>query len=80
MNDKESLTLRVEKALLEIRPYLEADGGDISLIEITDANVARVRFLGACKSCSMNIMTLKAGIEDTIRRNVPEIVEVCAEV
>ena len=80
MNNKANLSQRVEDALVEIRPSLVADGGDSSLIEITDANVAKVRFHGACKSCSMNLMTLKAGIEDTIRRNVPEITEVCAEV
>lgn len=64
---------RVEKALDTIRPYLEADGGNVSVIEITSANVVRLRMLGACGSCPMSIMTLKAGIEEAIMKAVPEI-------
>lgn len=64
---------RVENALNQLRPYLEADSGDVSLIEITDEMVVRLKFLGACSSCSMSAMTLKAGIEQTILRMVPEI-------
>ncbi|MDF2437308.1 MAG: nitrogen fixation protein NifU [Bacteroidota bacterium] len=67
------LTKRVEDALDQIRPYLKADGGDVSLVEITDEKVARLELLGACKSCSMSMMTMKAGIEETIKRSVPEI-------
>lgn len=70
MND---LTKRVEDALEQIRPYLQADGGNVSLVEITDDNVVRLELLGACKSCSMSMMTMKAGIEETVRRAVPEI-------
>ncbi|HNS13366.1 MAG TPA: NifU family protein [Bacteroidia bacterium] len=68
-----SLLTRVENALNQLRPYLEADSGDVSLIEITDDMVVRLKFLGACRSCSMSAMTLKAGIEQTILRMVPEI-------
>ncbi|MCE3280767.1 MAG: NifU family protein [Bacteroidetes bacterium] len=67
------LTKRVEDALEQIRPYLKADGGNVSLVEITDDNIVRLELLGACKSCSMSMMTMKAGIEETIRRSVPEI-------
>jgi Fe-S cluster biogenesis protein NfuA len=64
---------RVEEALNQLRPYLEADSGNVSLVEITPENIVRLRFMGACKSCSMSAMTLKAGIEQTILKMVPEI-------
>lgn len=67
------IQVRVEEALNQLRPYLEADSGNVSLVEITDDHVVRLRFLGACKSCSMSAMTLKAGIEQTILKMVPEI-------
>jgi Fe-S cluster biogenesis protein NfuA len=67
------LIKRVEEALDQIRPYLQADGGDVSLVEITDDNIVRLELLGACKSCSMSMMTLKAGIEESIKRAAPEI-------
>jgi Fe-S cluster biogenesis protein NfuA len=70
------LTRRVEEALQQIRPYLEADGGNVSLIEITADMVVKLELLGACKSCSMSMMTMKASIEETIKRAVPEIKEV----
>ena len=64
---------RVEEAINQIRPYLEADGGDVLLLEVTDEFVVKLKLLGACKTCSMSMMTLKAGIEETIKRSVPEI-------
>jgi Fe-S cluster biogenesis protein NfuA len=67
------LLQRVENALDTIRPYLEADGGNVSIEEITSENVVRLRLLGSCGSCPMSIMTLKAGIEQAIKRAVPEI-------
>ncbi len=67
------LLQRVENALDTIRPYLEADGGNVSVEEITPDNVVRLRLLGSCGSCPMSIMTLKAGIEQAIKRSVPEI-------
>ncbi|HXH99207.1 MAG TPA: NifU family protein [Sphingobacteriaceae bacterium] len=67
---------RVEKALDTIRPYLEADGGNVSVLEITSDNIVRLKMLGACGSCPMSIMTLKAGIEQAIMKAVPEIVSV----
>ncbi len=69
----DNLTVKVEEALDQVRPYLQADGGDVSLIEITDDFVVKLELLGACKSCSMSMMTLRAGIEETIKRSVPEI-------
>lgn len=67
------LLQRVEAALDTIRPYLEADGGNVSIEEITSDNVVRLRLLGSCGSCPMSIMTLKAGIEQAIMKAVPEI-------
>ncbi|HNP48583.1 MAG TPA: NifU family protein [Bacteroidia bacterium] len=74
----QSLLSRVESALNQLRPYLEADNGNVSLVDITDDMVVRLRFHGACSSCSMSAMTLKAGIEQAILRSVPEIREVRA--
>ena len=68
-----SLTDRVEAALNTIRPYLETDGGNVSIEEITADNVVRLKLLGSCGSCPMSIMTLKAGIEEAIKKAVPEI-------
>jgi Fe-S cluster biogenesis protein NfuA len=67
---------KIEDALNSIRPYLEADGGNVELLEITEDNVVKVELHGACKTCSMSAMTMKAGIEETIKRAVPEIVRV----
>lgn len=69
----EELTLNVEKALEEIRPFLKSDGGDITLISIEDEKHVKVRFEGACTGCSVNQMTLKAGVETTIKKYAPQI-------
>jgi Fe-S cluster biogenesis protein NfuA len=71
MNEQE-LRINVEAALQEIRPYLEADGGNISLVEITE-NTVSVQLEGACLGCSVNQMTLKNGVEATIKRHAPQI-------
>lgn len=68
----EELKQNVEKALDEIRPYLQADGGNISLVEITNDTVS-VQLEGACLGCSVNQMTLKNGVEATIKRHAPQI-------
>jgi len=68
-----SLIEQVEAALDSIRPYLEADGGNVSVEEITADNVVRLRMLGSCGSCPMSIMTLKAGIEGAIMKAVPDV-------
>ena len=67
---------RVENALQTIRPYLQADGGDVKLLEINDGNQVVLELLGACGSCPMSTMTLKAGVEEAIKRAVPEIASV----
>ncbi|WP_428328088.1 NifU family protein [Mucilaginibacter sp.] len=68
-----SLLDQVEVALDTIRPYLLADGGNVSVEEITPENVVKLKLLGSCGSCPMSIMTLKAGIEEAIKKAVPEI-------
>jgi Fe-S cluster biogenesis protein NfuA len=68
----EELKINVENALQEIRPFLEADGGNISLVKITDDTVS-VQLEGACLGCSVNQMTLKNGVEATIKRHAPQI-------
>ena len=67
------LLSQVEAALDTIRPYLETDGGNVSVEEITPENVVKLRLLGSCGSCPMSIMTLKAGIEEAIKKAVPQI-------
>jgi Fe-S cluster biogenesis protein NfuA len=68
-----SLVQKIEKALAEIRPYLESDGGDISLVEVTPDMVVKVQLHGSCQSCNVNQMTLKAGVEQSIKKYAPEI-------
>ena len=70
---KSDLVKNIEKALAEIRPYLESDGGDISLIEITPEMVVKVQLHGSCQTCNVNQMTLKAGVEQSIKKYAPEI-------
>ena len=67
---------RIESALDELRPYLEQDGGGISLIDVTDNMVAKLEFLGACKSCDMSMSTFKAGVEKAVMQSVPTITKV----
>lgn len=64
---------KVEEALNTLRPYLEADGGDVCIEEITSDQVVRLRLLGSCASCAMSIMTFKAGLEQAIKKAVPEV-------
>jgi Fe-S cluster biogenesis protein NfuA len=64
---------KVNDSLSTIRPYLEADGGGITLVEVTDDLTAKVELHGACTTCSMSTMTMKAGVEGAIRAAVPEI-------
>lgn len=68
-----SLTSKVEEALNSIRPYLEADGGNIEVVEITDQGLLKLKFLGNCAGCTLSSMTFRAGVEEAVRRLVPEI-------
>jgi Fe-S cluster biogenesis protein NfuA len=76
MSDHENLLQRVEEALDTIRPYLLADAGNVSIVEITEEKVLKIKLLGSCESCPMSIMTLKAGIEQAVMKAVSEITAV----
>ncbi|OIO35392.1 MAG: hypothetical protein AUJ74_06525 [Candidatus Omnitrophica bacterium CG1_02_44_16] len=73
-----TLKEKVENALKEVRPMLEADGGNVELISVTDAGEVTLKLTGACGSCPMSQMTLKMGVERVIKKQVPEIKEVIA--
>lgn len=68
----------VEKALAKVRPYLQADGGDVELVEVTEDGIVKVKLKGACGSCPMALMTLKMGIERYLKKEIPEVTEVVA--
>jgi Fe-S cluster biogenesis protein NfuA len=78
MISKNELLSQVETALDSIRPYLEADGGNVKLLDITEDMVVRLEMLGNCGSCPMSSMTLKAGVEEAIKKAVPSIKGVVA--
>ena len=71
--EHQALVDKVDAALEEIRPHLEVDGGNIEVVEITDDMTVRVKWLGNCEFCSMSAMTMKAGVEQTIKSKIPEI-------
>lgn len=77
-NEKNIVLEKIQSAIESIRPYLMADGGDVSLIDVSDDLVVKVRLTGACDGCPFSMMTLKAGIEQAIRRNLPELKELVA--
>ena len=72
----DTLYRKVEDALDTIRPYLEADGGNVEIVEITSDHSLKIELKGACKTCTMSHMTMRSGIEETIRRAVPEITNI----
>ena len=69
---------KIEKALEKIRPMLEADGGDVTLVEVSDDGVVKLKLTGTCGCCPMSQMTLKMGIEKLLKEEVPEVKEVVA--
>lgn len=75
MTNKDQVTLkeRVEQSLATVRPALQADGGDVELVDVTDEGVVSLRLTGACRGCPMSTMTLKMGIERTLQQQVPEV-------
>ncbi len=68
----------IQKAINQIRPNLQADGGDVELVDVTDDGIVKVKLLGACRGCPMSQMTLKMGIEKYLKKEVPEVKEVVA--
>ena len=73
MSNHEELTLKVKNIIEQIRPFLQADGGDISFLELTEDNVVNVELQGACGTCPYSRMTLKNGVEEAVRKALPEI-------
>lgn len=71
-----SLYKKVNDAIDQLRPYLEEDGGDMELVEITNDHIVKIKFLGACKTCSMSSMTLKAGLEEALKSAAPQVQKV----
>jgi Fe-S cluster biogenesis protein NfuA len=78
MFNKSAISQKVKETLDSMRPYLNADGGDIELVDITDDFIVTVKLLGNCRTCSMSNMTMKAGIEEGIRRVFPDLKAVVA--
>jgi Fe-S cluster biogenesis protein NfuA len=76
--DKDLIKEKVLGAMEQLRPFMNADGGDVEFVEINDDGVVVVRLLGACSDCSMSMMTLKAGLEESVKKEVPEVKEVVA--
>lgn len=71
--EKDILTAKVKNVIEQIRPYLQADGGDISFVELTEDNVVNVELQGACGSCPYSRMTLKNGVEEAMKKALPQI-------
>ena len=73
LENKKALWDKVDASLDSIRPYLEKDGGNVEIVEITDNMIVRLKLLGACESCPQSFMTMKTGIEESIKRDVPQV-------
>ena len=71
--EKEALLQRIDTVLDDVRPHLAVDGGNVELVDITDDQVVKIRWKGACEHCSMSIMTLRAGIEQALVGKIPQI-------
>lgn len=76
MENKESIMRKLRNIIEQVRPYLQQDGGDVNLVDLTDDGVVLVELTGACGSCPYSTMTLKNGIESVIKKAIPEIKEV----
>jgi Fe-S cluster biogenesis protein NfuA len=72
-NKNEDLIQKVKNVIEQIKPYLEADGGSISFVNLTEDNIVNVELHGACRSCPMSLMTLKNGVEQAMQKAIPEI-------
>lgn len=71
--NRDKIIREIEAGLESIRPYLQKDGGDIELVELTPDHIVRVRLLGNCIACPMSFMTMKAGVEETLRKVLPSL-------
>jgi len=73
MQNKEVTILKINNAIDQLRPFLNADGGDMEFLELTDDAIVRVKLLGACSDCSMSHMTMRAGLEEALKIAAPEV-------
>ncbi|MEZ5056183.1 MAG: NifU family protein [Saprospiraceae bacterium] len=71
--EKDKILARIDAALDDVRPHLEADGGNVELLDLTDDLCVKIKWLGNCENCFMSVMTMKAGIEQAIKAKVPEV-------
>jgi Fe-S cluster biogenesis protein NfuA len=79
MSEKKSdLLKKVNKIIDQLRPFLQSDGGDIEVLDITDDNVVQVKLIGACGDCPVSMQTLKVGIEQALKKEIPSVKEVVA--
>lgn len=78
LREKEALLDKINHALHTVRPHLQADGGDVEVVGVTDDLQVHIRWLGMCETCSMSAMTLQAGISEAIRSKIPEVSAVLA--
>ncbi len=78
MENRTEIEQKIEIALNSMRPFLQADGGDVELVDITEDMEIQLRLLGNCSSCSMSSMTMKAGIENGLKAAIPQIKRVVA--
>ncbi len=67
---------KVDSALNSVRPHLKVDGGDVEVVDVTDEMLVKIKWLGNCQTCSMTPMTMRAGIEETLKHQVPEVIGV----
>jgi len=77
-NKGDGMEEKVRAVLNDVRPTLQADGGDVELVDVTEGGIVKVKLKGACGSCPMAQMTLKLGIEKYLKEKIPEVVEVVA--
>lgn len=71
--EKEDLLQRIDTALNEVRPHLAVDGGNVEVVDVTEDNIVKIKWLGNCEGCSMSAMTMRAGIEQTLKSKIPEV-------
>ncbi len=76
LKEKQELLHRIDVALNDIRPHLAVDGGDIEVVDVTEEMSVKIKWLGSCETCNMSAMTMRAGVEQTLKGKIPEIVKV----
>ena len=72
-SEKQKLISKIDQALNEVRPHLAVDGGNVEVVDVTEDHIVKIKWLGTCEGCSMSAMTMRAGIEQAIRGQLPQI-------